>query len=231
MPDNALELQRLRAGAYRGAMQTPPICLFYPIELDTNISCPDIRTLRLAPGSFDFLYAGVGPRAHIHSPIVKAACDPEMIEKGGSASLQSVFVWVSDTMNNRNAFVVLVLGAGMACFPAQAVALDNPLVVHLQGTTSRQQVASATIFGSGSSVLVNVTANRRLPKNVAVTLNRGTCAHPGAIAFALERVSGGQSLTELHHALTFVAQRAKSMVVHRAFGERSPVFACGAVAE
>lgn len=134
-------------------------------------------------------------------------------------------------MGNRNAFMVLILGAGVTCCPAPAVALDNPLVVDLQGTTIRQQVASATIFGSGSSVLVNITANRRLPKNVAVTLNRGTCAHPGAIAFALSRVSGGQSLTELHHPLAFVAQRAKSMVVHRAFGERSPVFACGALAE
>jgi hypothetical protein len=130
-------------------------------------------------------------------------------------------------MGNRKAFIVLVLG--VACCPAPVVALDNPLVVHLQGTTVLHQVASATIFGSGSSVLVNVTANGRLPKNVAVTLNRGTCAHPGAIAFALSRMSGGQSLTKLRHPLAFVAQRAKSMVIHRAFGERSPVFACGAL--
>jgi hypothetical protein len=131
----------------------------------------------------------------------------------------------------RNAFMVLVFGAGVACCPVPALALDNPLVVNLQGTTVPHQVASATIFGSGPTVVVNVTANRRLPKNVAVTLNRGTCAHPGAIAFALERVSGGQSLTQLHHPLAFVAQRAKSMVVHRSFGERSPVLACGAVSE
>jgi len=134
-------------------------------------------------------------------------------------------------MANRNAMMVLCLGAALACCPVPAFALDNPLVVHLQGTITPQQVASATIFGSGSSVLVNVTGNRRLPKNVAVTLNRGTCGHPVAIAFALSRVSGGQSLTKLHHPLAFVAQRAKSMVVHRSFGERSPVFACGAVEE
>jgi hypothetical protein len=65
-------------------------------------------------------------------------------------------------MGNRKAFIVLVLG--VACCPAPVVALDNPLVVHLQGTTVPHQVASATIFGSGSSVLVNVTANGRLPK-------------------------------------------------------------------
>ncbi len=134
-------------------------------------------------------------------------------------------------MGNRNAMMVLFLGAGLASCPVPAVALDNPLVVHLQGATTPQEVASATIFGSGSSVLVNVTANRRLPKNVAVTLNRGTCVDPGAIAFALSRVSAGQSLTKLHHPLAFVARRAKSLVVHRSFGERSPVFACGAVDE
>ena len=134
-------------------------------------------------------------------------------------------------MSNREALLVLALGAGVLCCPGPAAALDNPLVVNLRGTTTPQQVASATIFGSGSSVLVNLTADRRLPKNVAVTLNRGTCAHPGAIAFALSRVSGGQSLTRLRHPLAFVAQHAKSMVVHRAFGERSAVFACGAVTE
>lgn len=132
-------------------------------------------------------------------------------------------------MTRRNTLMVLFLGAGVAFFPAQAVALDNPLVVHLQGTTTGRQVASATIFGSGSSVLVNITADHRLPKNVGVTLNRGTCAHPGAIAFALSRVSGGESLTRLRHSLVYVAQRAKSLVIHRAYGERSPVFACGAV--
>jgi hypothetical protein len=134
-------------------------------------------------------------------------------------------------MGHRNAFMVLVLGAAVACCPVPAVALENPLVVNLQGATIPQQVASATIFGSGSIVLVNVTANGRLPKNVAVTLNRGTCARPGAIAFALSRVAGEQSLTQLHHPLAFVAERAKSMVVHRAFGERSLAFACGAVTE
>jgi hypothetical protein len=133
-------------------------------------------------------------------------------------------------MGSGSAFMILVLGAAVVSWPFPAAALDNPLVVNLQGTTL-PHVATATIFGSGSSVLVNVTANRRLPKNVAVTLNRGTCAHPGAIAFALARVSGGQSLTRLHHPLAFVAERAKSMVIHRAFGERSPVFACGAVAQ
>jgi hypothetical protein len=127
--------------------------------------------------------------------------------------------------------MVLAFGAGLACCPAQANALDNPLVVNLRGTATALQVASATLFGSGSRVLVNVTANRSLPKNVAVTLNRGTCAQPGAIAFALTRVSGGQSLTQLHHPLAFVAERAKSLVVHRAYGERSPVLACGAVPE
>ncbi len=133
-------------------------------------------------------------------------------------------------MGNRYALVMLVFAVGVVCCPGPAAAIDNPLVVNLRGTTARQ-VASATIFGSGSSVLVNLTANGRLPKNVAVTLNRGSCAHPGAIAFALSRVSGGQSLTRLRHPLEFVAQRAKSMVIHRAFGERSPVFACGAVAK
>lgn len=147
------------------------------------------------------------------------------------ARCKRALVWVSGAMENRYALIVMALGAGMVLCPGPAFALDNPLVVHLQGTTTPQQVASATIFGSGSSVLVNVTAIRRLPKNVAVTLNRGTCAHPGAIAFALSRVSGGQSLTRLRHPLAFVAQQARSMIVHRSFGERSPIFACGAVAE
>lgn len=129
----------------------------------------------------------------------------------------------------RIPFMLLAFGAGLLCCPAQVSALDNPLVVDLHRSATTQQVASATLFGSGSMVLVNVTATRALPRNVAVTLNRGTCAHPAAIAFALTRVSGGQSLTQLRHPLDFVVERAKSLVIHRAYGERSPILACGAI--
>jgi len=113
---------------------------------------------------------------------------------------------------------------------APALALENPLVVDLHETASSAREASATIFGSGSSVLVNVTAEHGVPKDAAVTLNDGDCAHPGDIAFALSGFADEGSLTKLDHSLTDVAGKAKSLVIHQTASETSPVFACGKVA-
>jgi hypothetical protein len=118
----------------------------------------------------------------------------------------------------------LVLTAG-----APAVAVDNPLVVDLHAMKGAQRAASATLFGKGSSVLVNVTANGALPKDAAVTLNDGDCAKPGDIAFALSGLADSASLTQLDHPLSEVAGKAKSLVIHQTSSQTSPPFACGPV--
>ncbi len=112
---------------------------------------------------------------------------------------------------------------------APADALENPLVVDLHATKGAQRAASATIFGSGSSVLVNVTAAGALPKDAAVSLNDGGCAKPGDIAFALSSLADDASLTQLNHSLSAVADRAKSLVIHATSDLSSPPFACGSV--
>jgi hypothetical protein len=109
-----------------------------------------------------------------------------------------------------------------------ALALDNPLVVGLHGMKNSAPAASATIFGSGSSVLVNVTGDR-LPNGVAITLNDGDCANPGDIAFALSALADSGSLTKLEHSLSEVAGKAKSLVIHQTSSLTSPALACGKV--
>jgi hypothetical protein len=119
----------------------------------------------------------------------------------------------------------LIAGAALA---APALALSNPMLVDLHAVNGAQRQASATIFGSGSSVLVNVTA-QRAPKAAAVTLNDGDCAKPGDIAFALSALDDYQSLTKLEHPLADIAGKAKSMVIHQTSSLTSPAFACGNV--
>jgi len=111
-----------------------------------------------------------------------------------------------------------------------ALAVDNPMVVDLHAVKGSQRAASATIFGSGPTVLVNVTAaGVNLPKAAAITLNDGDCAKPGDIAFALSGLSDNQSLTKLAHPLEDIAGKAKSMVIHQTSSLTSPAFACGKV--
>jgi hypothetical protein len=114
-----------------------------------------------------------------------------------------------------------------AVIAAPALALDNPMVVDLHGAKSDQRAASATLFESGSTVLVNVTVQAAVPKAAAVTLNDGSCANPGGVAFALSRVDDNQSLTQLKHPLADIASKAKSLVIHQTASETSPAFACG----
>jgi hypothetical protein len=111
-----------------------------------------------------------------------------------------------------------------------ALALDNPMVVDLHAVKGSRRAASATIFGSGSNVLVNVTvAGASAPKAAAITLNDGDCANPGDIAFALSGLSDNQSLTKLEHPLADIAGKAKSMVIHQTSSLTSPPYACGKV--
>jgi hypothetical protein len=112
---------------------------------------------------------------------------------------------------------------------APALAIENPLVVDLHGMKSSTREASATIFGSGSSVLVNVTGEQAVPKGVAVTLNGGDCTNPGEVAFALSAYAEGGSLTKLEHSITEIAGKAKSMVIHQTPSETSPALACGKI--
>jgi hypothetical protein len=119
----------------------------------------------------------------------------------------------------------LLLGGALA---VPALALDNPLVVDLHTLNGAQRQASATIFESGTSVLVNVTA-QGAPKAAAVTLNDGDCAKPGDIAFALSALDDNQSLTKLTHPLSDIAGKAKSMVIHQTSSLTSPPYACGKV--
>ena len=128
----------------------------------------------------------------------------------------------------RSTILAVALFAGGAGQPA--LALDNPLIVDLQTVKNAQSEASATIFGSGSNVLVNVTVRGGgVPKAAAITLNDGSCAKPGDIAFALSGLSDNQSLTKLDHSLTDVAGKAKSLVIHQTSNLTSPAYACGKV--
>ena len=113
---------------------------------------------------------------------------------------------------------------------APALAIDNPLVVNLHDAKGAAAAGSATIFGSGPTVLVNVTAKGNLPKGAAITLNDGPCSKPGDIAFALTALSENNSLTTLSHPLTDIAGKAKSLVIHANANQESPAAACGRVA-
>jgi hypothetical protein len=130
-------------------------------------------------------------------------------------------------MKKHLATTLSIGAAALALNAAPAFALSNPLVVNIRVAKTAVSEASATIFGSGKSVLVDITGNRAIPNGSAITLNRGACAHPGAIAFALAASSGDESLTKLRHSLVDVAARARSLVIHRTASELSPVLACG----
>jgi hypothetical protein len=128
--------------------------------------------------------------------------------------------------HNLTLLGALALAAAIA---TPALALDDPLVVDLHSEKGAQADGSATIFGSGSSVLVNVTASGGVPPAAAVTLNDGSCSNPGDIAFALTGLSDNQSLTKLEHPLSEIAGKAKSLVIHTTSSLTSPAFACGKV--
>jgi hypothetical protein len=111
--------------------------------------------------------------------------------------------------------------------PTKALAIDNPLAFDLYSHQGALVEASATIFQSGTTVLVNLVGKRKIPKRAAVTLNAGGCKAPGGIAFALTRFRGNQSLTQLKHPTSDILKKAKSMVIHVTPSETSQVFACG----
>lgn len=116
-----------------------------------------------------------------------------------------------------------------ALLPIPAKALDNPLTVKLLDSRSHLEIAAATIFGSGSSVLVDVTRYRAVVDNAAVTLNTGTCQKPGSIAYRLSSFTKHGSITELRHSIFDVAARAHSMTIHQTASPASAGSACGNV--
>jgi hypothetical protein len=113
--------------------------------------------------------------------------------------------------------------------PTPVRALDNPLRVNLRGATSHLQVAAATIFGSGSNVLVDVTRYRDVLNGAAVTLNTGSCGNPGSIAFQLSPFTKVGSITELRSSIADVAAHARSMIIYQTASVKSAAFACGNV--
>jgi hypothetical protein len=116
-----------------------------------------------------------------------------------------------------------------AFFPDPVQALDNPLTVNMRGARSHLLEAAATIFGSGSNVLVDVTRYGVIANRVAVTLDTGTCSNPGSIAFQLSPFTKDGSITELPFSIKAVAARARSMIVHQNADVSSATFACGNV--
>lgn len=121
------------------------------------------------------------------------------------------------------------VAALLAMLPAAAVALDNPLRVDLRGSQSHLREAAATVFGAGSSVLVDVTRYRGVPDGSAVTLDSGTCEHPGRIVYTLAPFATHGSITQLSHSLAEVAARAHSMIIHQTSSNTSPALACGKI--
>lgn len=113
---------------------------------------------------------------------------------------------------------------------APAAALNNPLTVRLTGMKSRLLAATATIFDSGSAVLIDVTRDREIPDGSAVTLDAGTCANPGKIAFRLSPFKKYGSVTQLPYTASVVSARASSMLIHRSPDPESPALACGPIA-
>jgi hypothetical protein len=111
--------------------------------------------------------------------------------------------------------------------PAQA--LDNPLSVTLRGPRSHIDVATGSVLGSGSNVLVDVTRYRAVLNGAAVTLNTGTCKAPGTVAYRLAPFTKDGSITELRHSLAEVAARARSMSIHQTASASSATVACGNV--
>ena len=101
------------------------------------------------------------------------------------------------------------------------------MVVDLHAIKGAQRDASATIFGSGPSVLVNVTAQGATPKDAAVSLNAGDSPSRGEVAFALTGMADNQSLTKLAHPLTDIAGKARSLVIHENAIFNSAPFAWG----
>ena len=134
-------------------------------------------------------------------------------------------------MRSNKALHIAAVGALAitALWPKPAKALDNPLTVNLRGPRSHLEVAAATIFGSGSTVLVDVTQYRAVLKGAAVTLNTGTCASPGSIAYRLSHFTKNASITELPHSLSEVAAHARSMTILQTASSRSATLACGKV--
>jgi hypothetical protein len=114
-------------------------------------------------------------------------------------------------------------------WPNPAKALDNPLTVNLRGPQSHLQIATATIFGAGSKVLVDVTMLRSVSEGTAVTLNTGSCKRPGTIAYRLSPFTKDGSITQLPYSISEVAARARSMTIHQTASATSVTLACGNV--
>ncbi len=137
-------------------------------------------------------------------------------------------------MNGRSgslARLICMVALLAATLPGRALAVDNPLTVNLHGVDSKLQEAAATIFGSGSNVLVDVTRNRAVDDGAAITLNAGACSAPGAIAYALNPFQKYGSVTQLHDSLPHVAARAHSLIIHATGSTNSKVFACGNIVD
>lgn len=117
----------------------------------------------------------------------------------------------------------------VAICPTPAEALDNPLTVNLRGAITNLTEAAATIFGSGSNVLVDVTRYRGVLNGSAVTLNIGTCRNPGRIIYELSPFTNAGSITELRSSISEVAEHAGSMIIHQTASVESATFACGNV--
>jgi hypothetical protein len=129
--------------------------------------------------------------------------------------------------------IAAIVGTGLTLLTVlrtSAIASPNPLVVDLHRAQGSSREASATIFDTGSHLLINLTASRSVRMGAAVTLNAGMCERPGAIAFSLSRMSSNGSLTELRHSMPDLTSRAQSIEIHQTSSETSPVLACGSIA-
>jgi hypothetical protein len=147
------------------------------------------------------------------------------------ARCKRALLWVSCAMENRYALTVMAGRCRNGTLPGPGVRTRQPA----SRAFARDDNTAAS--GVSNDIWLGFQCPCQRHRYSPVTEECRSNAEPRYMCSSrrhrLRAIAcfGVQSLTRLRHPLAVVAQQARSMIVHRAFGERSPIFACGAVAE
>lgn len=118
------------------------------------------------------------------------------------------------------------LALTLATFPTQ-LALDNPVIIQLHSLAGGVG-GSASLFGTGGSVIVEVELQNEHENGEGVAIVDGDCAHIGRGAFALTSTVAGQSTTRIPNvSLQQVAGHRRALIVRRNENPSAPTLACG----